>query len=73
MKTAAFLYASVWFKEGSRLTGYIFTYGPAGCTILLFIFFIESGLEGKIAVLTHQEGIYFEVDEWSREKGEGGK
>jgi len=64
MKTAAFLYASVWFKEGSRLTGCIFRYGPAGCTILLFIFFIESGLEGKkIAVLAHQEGIYFEVDE----------
>lgn len=42
-----FLYASVWLKEGSRLTGYVFTYSPAGCTILPFIFFIESGLEGK--------------------------
>lgn len=42
-----FLYASVWLKEGNRLTGYVFTHSPAGCTILLFIFFIESGLEGK--------------------------
>lgn len=25
----------------------------------------------KIAVLTYQEGIYSEVDEWRREKGEG--
>lgn len=41
------LYVSVWLKKGSRLTGYVFTYSPAGCTILLFIFFIESGLEGK--------------------------
>lgn len=70
MKSAAFLCASI-FKKGSWLTGYIITYGPAGCPILLFVFFIKSGLEGKMAVLTHQEGIYSEVDEWRRKKGEG--
>ncbi len=46
MKSAALLCPSM-FKTGSWLTGYIFTYSPAECPILLFLFFIESGFEGK--------------------------
>lgn len=59
------------FKKGSWLTGYIFTYGPVDVQFSYSFSLLNLDWREKIAVLTHQEGIFSEVDEWRRKKGEG--
>lgn len=72
MKSAALLCASM-FKKGSWLTQVIFL-RTVQLDVQFPYSFSLSNLDWreKIAVLIHQEGIYSEVDEWRRKKGEGG-
>lgn len=70
-KLQALCFCVSMFKKGIWLTSYIFTYGPVDVKFTYSFSLLNLDWREKIAALTHQEGIFSEVDECRRKKGEG--